>query len=116
MRTGSEIPVGVLLNSVDPFKDFSKVHPALHAPARIAVMLFLLSKRHAKFSLIQRALGLTAGNLSSHLKKLSQSGFIDVEKVFIDEKPATILHITSLGQSEILSYANLLNSALTPTD
>ncbi|MHA2029945.1 MAG: transcriptional regulator [Candidatus Kariarchaeaceae archaeon] len=104
------------MNSVDSFKDFTKVHSALHAPARIAVMLFLLSQRRAKFSLIQKALGLTAGNLSSHLKKLSQSGFIDVEKMFVDEKPVTILHITSIGQREILSYTSLLNSALTPTD
>ncbi|MHA2251133.1 MAG: transcriptional regulator [Candidatus Kariarchaeaceae archaeon] len=94
------------------YKDLSKIDTALHAPARIAVMVFLLPRNHAKFSTIQKALGVTAGNLSSHLKKLSRSSYIDIEKTFVDEKPLTVIHLTPEGQRAIVKYTEILNTAL----
>ncbi|MCY3413671.1 MAG: transcriptional regulator [Candidatus Heimdallarchaeota archaeon] len=95
-----------------PWIDISNTDPSLHAPARIAILLFLLPRSKAKFSTIQKTLDVTPGNLSSHLKKLESSNFIDIEKKFVDDKPTTVVHITSSGLSAITSYAKILNRAI----
>jgi len=96
----------------NPFKDTLNTDEALHAPARIALLLFLLPRTKVTFSVAQKALNITAGNLSSHLKKLEKSEFIYIEKAFIKSKPTTTISITSKGHSSIMNYVQTLNKAL----
>lgn len=95
-----------------PWRDLTKIDQALHAPARIAILLFLLPRSKAKFSTIQNTLDLSPGNLSSHLKKLESSGYVDIEKLFVDNKPTTIIYLTTTGFKAVSEYAKLLSSAL----
>ena len=95
-----------------PWLDITNVDSALHAPARIAIMLFLLPRSKAKFAIIQDALGVTPGNLSSHLKKLETSNYVAIEKVFVENKPTTIINLTPEGYGAIRNYANILNNAI----
>lgn len=104
------------MESKDPWEQVSNLNEALHAPIRIAILLYLLPKTHAKFSSIQRALNVTAGNLSSHLKKLSGEKFIEIEKVFVEDKPVTIIYITANGIRSIQGYAKILNEAMKSND
>jgi DNA-binding MarR family transcriptional regulator len=86
--------------------------PALSTPARIAILLFLMPRTQATFPTIQKALGVTSGNLSSHLKKLDESEFIIQEKKFVDNKPMTVVTISSKGHQAIVKYVTALNSAI----
>lgn len=71
-----------------------------------------MPRSHSKFATIQKTLGVTPGNLSSHLKKLEKSHFIDIEKKFVDGKPTTIVYLTTDGYNGIIQYTKILNKAL----
>lgn len=60
--------------------DFVKLDPLLHSELRLAVMSTLLSLEEADFVYLREATGATAGNLSVQLDKLSEAGYITVEK------------------------------------
>lgn len=100
------------MSSDAPWKAAMDLNPALHAPARIAILLFLMPRTSATFSSIQKAIGVTAGNLSSHLKKLEDSQFVVVEKKFVENKPTTLVMISSSGYSNIVKYVTMLNDAM----
>ena len=55
--------------------------------------------------MIRKALGLTAGNLSSHITKLSQNELIIVEKLFIDAKPTTVISLNEKGSKAMKEYS-----------
>ena len=90
------------MSTDEPWKDTMELDDALSTPARIAILLFLLPRSKVKFSIAQKALGITAGNLSAHLKKLAESEYIHIEKVFVESKPTTLLMITPKGHSNIV--------------
>ena len=61
----------------------------IHEPGRLAILTVLSSASDADFLFVQRATGLTKGNLSSHLTKLEDAGLVAVEKRFVGRKPNT---------------------------
>ena len=61
----------------------------VHEPGRLAILTVLSSVADADFTFLQRATGLTKGNLSSHLAKLEDAGLVAIEKRFIRKKPNT---------------------------
>ena len=70
----------------------------VHEPGRLAIMTVLSSVADADFLFLQRATGLTKGNLSSHLSKLEDAGLVRIEKRFVRKKPNTSVAITALGR------------------
>ena len=86
----------------------SKVEPVLdrliHEPGRLAIMTVLSSVTDADFLFLQRATGLTKGNLSSHLSKLEDAGLVTIEKRFIRKKPNTNVALTPLGRRRIAEH------------
>lgn len=78
--------------------DFNKL---LHEPARLALMTALSSCESADFLFLQRITGLTKGNLSSHLSKLEEAGYLAISKQFIGKIPNTHISLTELGRSAI---------------
>lgn len=73
----------------------------VHEPGRLAILTVLSNVRNADFLFLQRATGLTKGNLSSHLRKLEDGGLVAVEKRFIGRKPNTSISLTELGNRRI---------------
>ena len=71
----------------NPWKGTLNLDALIHSPIRFSIMLFLLPRGQVKYREIQKALDVTAGNLTTHLKKLTSAEFIEIEKLFIDEKP-----------------------------
>ena len=82
----------------------------IHNPARMSVLMFLLPRGRATFTVIQKCLSLTSGNLSSHIKKLQTGGFVSVKKAFIDLKPTTEVYLTSKGRESLIEYATNLSN------
>lgn len=93
-------------------KEVANINAIIHTPVRLALMMFLLPRGKTLFTEVQKALDLTAGNLSSHIKKLEEHGFIEVQKAFIKAKPTTILYLTDKGAKAIQEYANLMSELL----
>jgi len=74
-----------------------KIDKTIHEPARLMIIAHLFVVESADFLFLQRQTGLTWGNLSSHLSKLENAGYVAIEKEFIDKKPHTVLHLTRIN-------------------
>ena len=76
----------------------------IHEPGRLAILTVLSSVHDADFLFLQRATGLTKGNLSSHLTKLEDAGLVTIEKRFIRKKPNTNVALTAVGRRRIADH------------
>ena len=87
---------------------FKDLDPLLHSQLRLAVMSLLLSLEKAEFTFIKEKTASTAGNLSVQLDKLSEAGYITIEKTFKGKKPLTSCRITKKGIKAFEDYVNNL--------
>ena len=76
----------------------------IHEPGRLAILTVLSSVSDADFVFLQRATGLTKGNLSSHLSKLEEAGLVAIEKRFVRKKPNTNVALTADGKQRIAHH------------
>ncbi|CCZ09871.1 MULTISPECIES: winged helix-turn-helix domain-containing protein [Culturomica] len=91
---------------------FKELDPLLHSQLRLAIMSILLSAEEADFVYLKEKTEATAGNISIQLDKLSQAGYIDVEKSFVGKKTRTVCRITPTGKKAIAEYVETLKSYL----
>jgi DNA-binding MarR family transcriptional regulator len=87
---------------------FNDLDPLLHSQLRLAVMSLLISVESAEFTFLKEKTTSTAGNLSVQLDKLSEAGYIRVEKSFRGKKPLTTCSITKKGIKAFEDYVNNL--------
>ena len=71
-------------------------------------MSLLLSVESAEFTFLKEKTASTAGNLSVQLDKLSEAGYISIEKSFKGKKPLTTCKITKQGIKAFENYVNVL--------
>lgn len=81
-----------------------KLDRLVHEPARLAIMSVLSEVEHADFNYLLVALNLSRGNLSSHLAKLSDGGYVAVKKRFIGNVPNTSYVLTRRGVEALEAY------------
>ena len=91
---------------------FKKLDPLLHSELRLAVMSMLVELEEADFVYLRETANATAGNLSVQLDKLSEAGYILIEKTFEGKKPRTICRITPEGLNAFEAYVEALKSYL----
>ena len=87
---------------------FKDLDPMLHSQLRLAVISLLISVESADFTFIREKTNSTAGNLSVQIDKLSQAGYISVEKSFKGKKPLTTCRITKHGLQAFENYVDAL--------
>ena len=87
-----------------PFEEIAGLDRLVHDPARLAILTALSACKRAEFLFLQRLIGLTKGNLSAHLSKLEEAGWVVVEKIFVDKKPKTFARLSDEGRREIAAY------------
>ena len=84
----------------------------IHEPARLMIMAHLYVVEKADFIYIMRQTGLTWGNLSAHLTKLEESGYLKVDKGYKGRKPNTMLQLTPKGREAFQVYTERMKSML----
>lgn len=89
-----------------------ELNPLLHSQLRLAVMSILLSVDEADFVYLKEQTNATAGNLSVQIDKLSEAGYIHVNKSFTGKKPRTTCCITEAGKAAMEEYVEALKSYL----
>jgi DNA-binding transcriptional ArsR family regulator len=89
-----------------------EVNRIIHEPARLTIMALLSGAKEADFLFLQRETGLTKGNLSSHLAKLEESAYIDIEKKFRGKIPLTVIRLTPSGRAAFQGYRKRMNGLL----
>ncbi|MBQ3623939.1 MAG: transcriptional regulator [Prevotella sp.] len=93
---------------------FPALDPLLHSELRLAVVSLLINVEEADFVYIKEQTRATAGNLSVQLDKLSQAGYIEVEKSFNGKKPRTTCRLTQQGLRAFEAYVEALKSYIKP--
>ncbi|HEX3053987.1 MAG TPA: transcriptional regulator [Aggregatilineaceae bacterium] len=76
----------------------------IHEPARLVIMAILYTVESADFVYLMHETGLTQGNLSSHLAKLEEAGYIRLEKTFNGKFPRTLCQQTEVGRLAFEAY------------
>ncbi len=87
---------------------FDNLDPLLHSQLRLGVMSLLMSVESAEFKYLKEKTNSTAGNLSVQLDKLSEAGYISIQKSFKGKKPLTTCTITPKGIQAFEAYVNVL--------
>ena len=85
-------------------KDLSSLDRLIHEPARLMIMTVLYAVNEADFVYLQRECELTQGNLSSHLSKLEEVGYLIITKTFKGKYPLTTCKLTRKGREAFEEY------------
>jgi DNA-binding MarR family transcriptional regulator len=92
-----------------PLADINQV---IHASARLMVLTYLYVVESADYVFLKRLTGLTWGNLSTHLTKLEETGYIAINKEFKGKKPHTTISLTKQGRTAFREYKKSLQQVL----
>ena len=88
----------------------------VHEPARLMIMLHLFAADSADFIYLMHRTSLSRGNLSSHMSKLEEVGYLTVEKKFVDKVPCTMLTLTEKGRLAFKEYKATMTDILSQVD
>ena len=103
------MPANPTDEELQPLAEINKI---IHEPARLMILATLHAVESADFLFVERQTGLTRGNLSSHMGKLENAGYIEIKKEFVDKIPRTLLRITDEGREALLDYTNNMKQVL----
>ena len=85
------------MSEESPF-DHNAIDDVIHGRIRLGAVAYLSTVDSALFSELRDKVGATDGNLSAHLRKLEDAGYVRVEKRFVGRKPQTRLSLTEVGR------------------
>jgi DNA-binding MarR family transcriptional regulator len=89
-------------------RGLTDVDRLIHEPARLLIMTNLYTVEKADFLYLLNDTGLTKGNLSAHLAKLEEAGYVQIEKTFRGKTPLTLLSLTPAGRHAFETYREQL--------
>ena len=92
-----------------PLADINQI---IHAPARLMVLTYLYVVESADYVFLMRLTGLTWGNLSTHLTKLEEAGYVLINKEFRGKKPHSTVSLTPEGREAFREYKKSLQQVL----
>ena len=92
--------------------DYQQIDDVIHSRIRTAVMAVLVSVEDAEFNFLKEKVNATDGNLSVHLKKLEDAGYISVKKNFVDRKPVSRYKLTQKGYKAFEKYITNLENII----
>ena len=82
----------------------NSINRVVHEPVRLAILKILTSAKEVDFNFLLTALGVTKGNLATHINKLETTGLIEVKKEFRGRVPHTSYRITRTGRHQFQKY------------
>ena len=89
-----------------------QIDEIIHGRLRLGVMTYLVQAEAADFNELKAALEATQGNLSVHLRKLEEAGYVTIEKSFLDRKPLTRVRISKSGRAAFGRYVDAMAALL----
>ena len=89
----------------EPFLQLDRV---IHEKGRLAIMSMLAASNELSFTELRDALGMTDGNLTTHIRTLQEEGFVAVSKSYANKRPLTTCSLTAGGKKAFASYIDLL--------
>lgn len=95
----------------NPF-DHNDIDDVIHGRLRLGVMAYLSTASPAVFGELRDKVGATDGNLSTHLKKLEEAGYVTQEKRFVGKKPQTRVFLTDKGRAAWLTWIGRMEAIM----
>ena len=84
--------------------DIAHIDDVIHGRMRLGIMAYLANAEVADFNELKGVLQATQGNLSVHLRKLEDAGYVAIDKSFLGRKPLTRIRITPAGRKAFVQY------------
>jgi DNA-binding MarR family transcriptional regulator len=92
-----------------------ELDPVIHAQARLRITSALATMEEGEsitFPRLQELLDMTAGNLSTHVRKLEEADYVEVTKSHSGRTPVTYLALTTKGRRAFEDYTAALRGLL----
>ncbi len=93
-----------MAQSPDTDFDYRGIDEVIHGRVRLAIMAYLSGAGSASFGELKDQARVNDGNLSVHLQKLEEAGYIQVEKRFVGRKPQTLCRLSAAGREAWIAY------------
>jgi DNA-binding MarR family transcriptional regulator len=92
--------------------DINAIDEVIHGRVRLGIMAYLVGAGSADFATLKAKLDTTDGNLSVHLRKLEEAGYLSVTKSFRARKPLTEVSLTEPGRKAFADYLQALRGLM----
>ena len=96
----------------EPYLQLDRV---IHEKGRLAIMSSLAASPELAFTELRDSLGMTDGNLTTHIRTLQEAGYVFVSKSYQNNRPLTTCTLTAKGQKAFTAYINLLEQIVQQT-
>lgn len=96
--------------------DHTALDDVIHGRLRLGVMAYLSTVSPAPFVELKAKVNATDGNLSTHLSKLEDAGYVKIEKTFLSKKPQTLVRLTAKGRNAWIGYLNKLQALISAAE
>lgn len=93
----------------EPFLQLDRI---IHEKGRLAIMSMLAAAPELSFTEMRDALGMTDGNLTTHIRTLQEAGYVSITKSFQNNRPLTTCSLTPGGKKAFTGYINLLEQII----
>jgi len=94
--------------------DIGRIDDVIHGRVRLGIMAALSGVESADFGTLKARLQTTDGNLSVHLRKLEEAGYVAVTKRFVGRKPLTEASMTQPGRKAFVAYLDAMAGLVGP--
>lgn len=88
--------------------EIDKIDEVIHGRVRLGIVAYLANAEVADFNTLKAALDATQGNLSVHLRKLEEAGYVQIDKSFLGRKPLTRVRLTRAGRKAFADYLDAM--------
>jgi DNA-binding MarR family transcriptional regulator len=89
----------------EPFLNLDRI---IHEKGRLGIMSLLAASPELSFTELREGLGMTDGNLTTHIRTLQEAGYVSVAKSYHEKRPLTTCSLTAKGHKAFSAYINLL--------
>jgi DNA-binding MarR family transcriptional regulator len=101
----------MMSNVTNPF-DHARIDDVIHGRLRLGIMAYLSTASPAIFGELKDKVGATDGNLSTHLRKLEDAGYVKQEKRFVGRRPQTRVFLTDHGRKAWLAWIDQMQGLM----
>lgn len=96
--------------------DHNEIDEVIHGRLRLGIMAYLSTVSPAPFVELKAKVNATDGNLSTHLSKLEEAGYVRIDKAFVNKKPRSNVHLTAKGRRAWIDYLARLQALLSAAE
>ena len=97
---------------MEELRALKQIDRTIHEPARLMIVAILSAVDEADFLYLLTATELTKGNLSSHLARLEEAGYVEIQKSFVGKTPRTVCRLTEEGERALFTYRQQMQKVL----